>query len=158
MEQRIRTVSGRFVDDKVSGLLFSSSKLARIDPSGVEPSEMSGLSWPVPELRVAEVDRRLRFSAASADESDNKTLMTVTDWDDEQRSAFRSGTAILIDSESADEDASDPHGRGNLPREGALPLAGSLLSVPWPPRRRHSWICRYRLMSASILLSQRRFT
>ena len=100
---------------------------------------MSGLSWPVPELRVAEVDRRLRFSAASADESDNKTLMTVTDWDDEQRSAFSSGTAILIDA----DDASDPHGRGNLPREGALPLAGSLLSVQWPPRRRHSWICRY---------------
>jgi hypothetical protein len=101
---------------------------------------MSGLSWPVPELRVAEVDRRLRFSAASAsDECDSKTLMTVTDWDDEQRSAFSSGTAILIDA----DDAGDPHGRGNLPREGALPLAGSLLSVPWPPRRRHSWICRY---------------
>ena len=31
--------------------------------------------------------------------------------------------------------------RGNLPRDGALPFL-SLLAVPWPPRRRHSWICR----------------
>ena len=85
----------------------------------------SPYGWSVPEVRVGDVtdDATTPFQAS------DPSIVIDPSYDDDGSMEEAGVGGVVVD-------------RGNLPRDGALPLL-SLLAVPWPPRRRHSWICRY---------------
>lgn len=130
---------------------------------------MSEMSWMVPEVRVGDIS----LPEIRQCDVDDDGACTASDADPrlEHDDEPPAGSPVASQPKwfvmdagdagqpgDAEPDAARLLGiemRGNLPREGALPLSAaspqsaqsglgaSLLAVPWQaPRRRHSWICR----------------
>ena len=140
---------------------------------------MAGVSWPIPQVRVADVSGVSSGGGGGSQRPRHPLAAMVADWDDSLTTTTTPASGASVDDgddvvgafdvgDGGDEEgaigrelydlcagvaaaAAAAAGGANLPREGALPLltvadaADAFLSVPWPaPRRRHSWICRYR--------------
>lgn len=100
-----------------------------------ERREMSSpCGWSVPEVRVGDVNDDVTTPTGPLPDP---SIVIDPSYNDDASIEDAVGFGYGVDS-GAPDGIPD---RAILPRDGALPLL-SLLAVPWPPRRRHSWICR----------------